>query len=184
MGRALLIIGWMSTAGFVANGIVGLRLLPDESLSFHILFGVASALLLLFSHCWIMFYLIGTGKAIKVAVAEHDLDPHFVQLTKDFKNESYPWMMLAMGLAMAAFIVGAGVHTRVIPAFVHLSLYILTILAQIRTLWIEQRVLGRNSDLMAQISGLIASPGSTQPAPGEGESLPPAGEQGDRGRGG
>ncbi len=103
-----------------------------------------------------MFYLIGTGKAIKVAVAEHDLDGDAVQQTKDFKNESYPWMMLAMGLAMAAFIVGAGVHTRVIPVFAHQALYVLAVLAQLRTLLIEHRVLGRNQRLMAEVSERIS----------------------------
>lgn len=156
MGRALLIIGWMSTAGFVTTGVLGFRLQQDDPLGFHILLGTASALLLLFSHSWIMFYLIGTGKAIKTAVAEHGLEGDAVQLTKDFKNQSYPWMMLAMGLAMAAFIVGAGVHTEVIPVLVHQALYLLAILAQVRTLWIEHRVLDRNQRLMADVSAKIS----------------------------
>ncbi len=169
MGRALLVIGWMASFGFVANGLVGFNVLPGQPLGLHILLGTASALLLLFSHCWIMFYLIGTGKAIKVAVAEHDLDGDAVQLTKDFKNQSYPMMMLAMGLAMAAFIVGAGVHTRVIPAWVHSGLFGLAILAQIRTLLIEHDVLGRNSRLMAEVSARIGSSRPSERAPGAGE---------------
>ncbi len=155
MGRALLIIGWMSTIGFVGTGILGFRMTPEEALGLHLLLGLAACLLLLFSHCWIMFYLIGTGKAIKTAVAEYGLGGDAVQLTKDFKNRSYPWMMLAMGLAMAAFIVGAGVHTRVIPLLVHQALYFLAIAAQLRTLWIEHRVLADNQRLMAEISERI-----------------------------
>ncbi len=156
MGRALLIIGWMSTAGFVATGVIGFQIRPEEALGLHMLLGLASSLLLLFSHCWIMFYLIGTGKAIKVAVAEHDLDGDAVQLTKDFKNLSYPWMMLAMGLAMAAFIIGAGVHTRVVPVFVHQALYLLAIAAQLKTLIIEHQVLARNERLMGDVSARIS----------------------------
>lgn len=159
MGWALLIVGWMATLGFFATGLVGLRLFPQETYALHMLMGLASAFLLLFSHSWIMFYLIGTGKAIKVAVAEHDLDGDAVQQTKDFKNISYPWMMVAMGLAMATFIVGAGVHTRVIPAWVHSSLYFLTLAAQLWTLNLEHQVLGRNRELMASVSLRIAAAG-------------------------
>jgi hypothetical protein len=104
-----------------------------------------------------MFYLIGTGKAIKTAVAEYDLDPHAIQLTKDFKNISYPWMMLAMGLAMATFIIGAGVHTRVIPVWVHQALYFLTIAVQLWTLKLEHQVLRRNRELMTDLSARIAA---------------------------
>jgi hypothetical protein len=156
MGLALLIVGWMSTLGFVATGIVGFGFIPQETYALHMLLGLSSAFLLLFSHCWIMFYLIGTGKAIKEAVADHDLGGDAVQLTKDFKNLSYPWMMLAMALAMATFIIGAGVHTQVIPAWVHSALYFVTIVAQLHTLRIEHQVLRRNRELMASVSQRIA----------------------------
>jgi len=160
MGFALLIVGWMSTLGFVATGIIGFGFLPQETYALHMLMGLSSAFLLLFSHSWIMFYLIGTGKAIKVAVAEHDLGGDAVQLTKDFKNISYPWMMLAMGLAMATFIIGAGVHTRVIPPWVHSSLYFVTLAAQLWTLKLEHQVLGRNRELMTRVSRQIAGASS------------------------
>lgn len=157
MGRALLIIGWMSTVGFIATGVVGFGTEPGEALGLHMLLGLASSLLMLFSHCWIMFYLIGTGKAIKVAVVEHDLEGDAIQKTKDFKNESYPWMMLAMGLAMTTFIIGGGVDTRVISPFIHSGLYMLTILAQVKTLVIEHQVLRRNQLLMADVSQRITA---------------------------
>lgn len=156
MGLALLIVGWMSTLGFIATGIVGFRFIPQETYALHMLLGLSSAFLLLFSHCWIMFYLIGTGKAIKQAVADYDLGGNAVQLTKDFKNISYPWMMLAMALAMATFIIGAGVHTRVIPVWVHRTLYFVTIAAQLYTLKLEHHVLRRNRELMTSVSQRIA----------------------------
>ena len=160
MGQALLIIGWMSTVGFVATGVVGFTIDPGEAMGLHMLMGLAACLLMLFSHCWIMFYLIGTGKAIKVAVAEHSLDGDAVQQTKDFKNESYPWMMLAMALAMATFIVGGGVDTNVISPHVHTALYLITLWAQVKTLVIEHRVLRRNQLLMADVSARISGSSS------------------------
>jgi 4-hydroxybenzoate polyprenyltransferase len=157
MGRALLIVGAMATLGLIAtavlgyglDGPVGREIAPE--MSRHVLVALASSLLLLFSHCWIMFYLIGTGKAIKEAVAEHSLEPALVEETKKLKNRSYPSLMLAMGLAMATFILGGGAQTNSLPVWVHHGLFWATLLVQARTLWIEKDVLEQNEKLMAGI---------------------------------
>ena len=63
MGRALLVVGWISTAGILAAGVIGyLPLATFSKMTPHILLAFIASLLLLFSHCWIMFYLIGTRK--------------------------------------------------------------------------------------------------------------------------
>ena len=153
MGRALLIVGWMATLGFAASAGVG-YFLPriDEGMRLHILLALASSLLLLFSHCWIMFYLIGTGRAIKDAVRTGGLPPELYERTKDFKNRSYPSLMLAVGLAMATFILGGGVYTGAVPLWVHHGLFWLTLAAQLRALVLEGRVLVANDRLMADIN--------------------------------
>ncbi len=159
MGRALLIVGTMATLGVVASAVLGYLLSAptDPDMPRHVLVGLASSLLLLFSHCWIMFYLIGTGKAIKDAVREHGLDPAFVEETKRFKNASYPWMMLAMALVMATFILGGGVATGSLPSWVHHVLFYVAVLAQIYALWIERRVLADNERLMAEVDHRLAA---------------------------
>ncbi|HEX4960865.1 MAG TPA: hypothetical protein VF173_08505 [Thermoanaerobaculia bacterium] len=159
MGRALLIVGALSTLGVIAAAVVGYRLhgATDSNMPLHVLIGLASSLLLLFSHCWIMFYLIGTGKAIKDAVKENALDPAFIEETKRFKNLSYPWLMLAMGLVMAAFIVGGGVATGSVPVWVHHLLFYLAIASQVYALWVEQRVLVGNERLMEDVDRRLAA---------------------------
>jgi len=159
MGRALLIVGAMATLGVIATAVLGYLLASptDAAMPRHVLVGLASSLLLLFSHCWIMFYLIGTGKAIKDAVKENGLDPEFVEETKRFKNLSYPWLMLAMGLVMATFILGGGVATQSVPSWVHHALFYAAVLVQGYTLWIERRVLTDNERLMADVDRLLAA---------------------------
>ena len=120
-----------------------------------------------------MFYLIGTGKAIKDAVRENGLDPALIEETKRFKNASYPSLMLAMGLVMATFILGGGVATGSVPAWVHHVLFYLAVLVQLYALRIEWRVLGENERLMADVDRRLAtaaSPGG--PAPDDGPELP------------
>jgi hypothetical protein len=143
----------MATLGFIATAVLGYRLSGpmEEDIPRHILVGLASSLLLLFSHCWIMFYLIGTGKAIKQAVAEHGLEPAIVEETKRFKNASYPALMLAMALAMATFIVGGGVVTGAVPRWIHHVLFYAALAVQLRALWIEKQVLDDNERLMADV---------------------------------
>ena len=148
MGRALLIVGWLATLTFVGAGVVGYAVGGWEGGDLHILLGLVACLLLLFSHTWIMFYLIGTGKAIKVAVAEHDLPAEWIERTKEFKNRSYPALMLAMVLVMATFIIGGGVERRVLPSWLHHGLFYFALIAQIRSLWLEHVVLAGNRQLM------------------------------------
>lgn len=153
MGRALLIVGAMATLGLAAAAVLGYMLQgpAGSEMSRHVLVALASCLLLLFSHCWIMFYLIGTGKAIKEAVNEHKLDPDLIEETKRYKNRSYPSLMLAMALAMATFILGGGAATGVLPVWIHHVLFWAALAAQARTLWIEKGVLEANERLMADI---------------------------------
>jgi hypothetical protein len=160
MGRALLIVGAMSTLGVIACAVAGYMLHSptDANMPLHVLIGLASSLLLLFSHCWIMFYLIGTGKAIKDAVRENGLDPAIIEETKRFKNESYPWLMLAMGLVMATFIVGGGVATGSLSRWIHHVLFYLAAAAQGYALWVERRVLVQNERLMGDVDRRLAAP--------------------------
>lgn len=160
MGRALLTVGAMATLGFIASAVLGYTLAAptDADMPLHVLVGLASCLLLLFSHCWIMFYLIGTGKAIKEAVNENGLEPALIEETKRFKNASYPSLMLAMTLAIATFVLGGGVATGAMSSWVHHILFYVTVLVQVRALWIENRVLVENERLMADINGRLAGP--------------------------
>jgi hypothetical protein len=152
MGRALLVVGLVATLGFTAAAVVGYRGLAGDGMQLHLLLALVSSLLLLFSHCWIMFFLIGTGKAIKSAVAEHGLETELVAETRRFKNATFGWALLAMGLAMATFILGGGVFTGVVPRWVHHGLFYLALAAQAAALWRESRVLSANDRLMAAIN--------------------------------
>ncbi len=153
MGRALLIVGAMATLGLAVTAVFGYMLQGPvgPEMSRHVLVALASSLLLLFSHCWIMFYLIGTGKAIKEAVNENKLEPDLIEETKRYKNRSYPSLMLAMALVMATFILGGGAATGVLPVWIHHVLFWAALVAQGRSLWIEKGVLEANERLMADI---------------------------------
>ena len=157
MGRALLILGWLATVGLLSAGLLGFQVTPESGVGLHLLVALFSSLMILFSHSWIMFYLIGTGKAVKTAVSEHGLDAKYAARTIDFKNRSYPSLMLAMGVVMVTFIIGRGVATRVIPSWIHALLFGAALLVQIRSLIVEGQVLMANDRLMLEVDRAVST---------------------------
>ncbi len=88
-------------------------------------------------------------------MAEHQLPQEWVERTKEFKNRSYPWLMLAMGLAMATFILGGGVETQVLPTWIHGGLFYLAVGAQFKALYLEFSVLTQNEKLMRRADRIV-----------------------------
>lgn len=163
MGRALLIVGALATLGLAATGLLGYRMpwppaaaveatggVPEE-MSRHILVGLGASLLLLFSHSWILIYLLGTGRAVRQAVRQRGLEPELSARTKRFKKACYPLILLAMALSLATFITGTGVTTGVVPGPVHGVLFYAALAIQILTLAVERRVLDDNERLIADV---------------------------------
>jgi len=66
----LILIVTIGLLGMIAAAVFGLR---GSDVSRHISFGFFSALVLLLAHSMMIFYLIGKGKAVKDALAEHNL---------------------------------------------------------------------------------------------------------------
>lgn len=152
-----MIVGWLATLGLVATAVVGYLLGSSvRSLQPHLLLGLVACLLLLFSHSWVMFYLIGTGKAIKDAVNQNQLEAELTERTKGFKNSTYPWLMGAMGLAIATFVLGGGYVAGAVPSWVHVVLFYATLTVQAWTLVLEGRVLLQNERLMNEINERLA----------------------------
>ena len=88
----------------------------------HIGFGMFATFLVTLGQSMTMFYFIGTGKQVKDLVISHSITEGYVQRTKVFKARVFPPALWAMLFTMATFIVGGGVHTKLIPPWVHLLL--------------------------------------------------------------
>ena len=97
MSRALLWVGALGTLGLLATGVLGYFQDPRVQVNTHASLALAGSLLILFAHCWILFFLVGTGKAIKDAVAEYSLAEQHIDQTKAFKQRLYPWLCWRRG---------------------------------------------------------------------------------------
>ena len=96
--------------------ILGLGLGDAASISHHLLAGMLAAILILFTHVLIIFYLIGTGMDIREAVeGDEDQAKKYIPLTRRLKKRVFPWACFAILLIIVAALLGAEVHSRLIP---------------------------------------------------------------------
>ena len=85
----------------------------------HISFGIFSTMVTLLAHSMMMFYLIGKGKAVKDAMAEHSVTGDYYRRIAAARKPVFSIGTLAMAVTMVAAIMGASVDTGVLPPIVH-----------------------------------------------------------------
>ena len=73
----------------------------------------------LLAHSMMMFYLIGKGKAVKDAMAEHSVTGDYYRRIAAARKPVFSIGTLAMAVTMVAAIMGASVDTGVLPPIVH-----------------------------------------------------------------
>jgi hypothetical protein len=164
MGRSLLIVGALATAGVaVAAGLgYGLSSPADAGMPRHIIAALAASLALMFSHSWILIYLLGTGKVIRDAVREGGLDPALSAASRRLRRICYPVILLAALLVLATFLVGGAVATKAAEAWVHHVLFWVAIVAQVGALALEAWGLAANERLLVDVDRrLTAAPAAT-----------------------
>jgi len=116
VAQALLTAVFIGLTGLVATTVLGLR---GADISRHISFGIFSTLVTLLSHSMMMFYLIGKGKAVKDAMAEHGVAGDYYRRIASARKPVFSIGTLAMVVTMVAAILGASVDTGVLPPMVH-----------------------------------------------------------------
>ncbi len=141
MTAALITATTLSIASLVATFVLGFTAGSREELLQHTTFGIFTTLILLLSHSFTMFYLIGKGKAIREAVTEGGLSSDLTAQVLRMRRPVFSAATLAMTLTMAAAIMGGGVDTGALPAIVHSSLAVAALLSNFAALRAEIRAL-------------------------------------------
>src|SRR5262252_10348689 len=116
MAQALLSAVGIGLVGLGATAVYGLW---GADVSRHISFGIFSTLVILLAHSMMMFYLIGKGKAVKDAMAEHGIAGDYYRRIASARKPVFSIGTLAMVVTMVAAILGASVDTGVLPPMVH-----------------------------------------------------------------
>jgi hypothetical protein len=154
VAQALLTAVLLGLTGLVATIVFGLR---GTDVSRHISFGVFSTLVLLLAHSMMMFYLIGKGKAVKDAMAEHSVTGDYYRRIAAARKPVFSIGMLAMAVTMVTAIMGASVDTGVLPPMVHAMAAYGAIVCNLAAAKLEISALAESSRIVDEVNRRLTS---------------------------
>jgi hypothetical protein len=152
MAQALLSAVGLGLVGMAAAVVLGLR---GADISRHISFGIFSTLVILLAHSMMMFYLIGKGKAVKDAMAEHNVAGDYYKRIAAARKPVFSIGTFAMAATMVTAILGASVDTGVLPPIVHGMLAYGAIACNLAAVKIEIDALAASSRVVDEVNGKI-----------------------------
>ncbi len=154
MAQALLTAVFIGLTGLVATSVLGLR---GMDISRHISYGIFSTLVTLLAHSMMMFYLIGKGKAVKDAMAEHRVTGDYYRRIASARKPVFSIGTLAMAVTMVAAIMGASVDTGVLPPIVHAMIAYGAIACNVAAVRIEIAALRASTRIVDEVNRQIGS---------------------------
>src|SRR5215468_6042919 len=154
MAQALLSAVGIGLVGLVATAFFGLL---GTNVARHISFGIFSTLVLLLAHSMMMFYLIGKGKAVKDAMAEHSLTGDYYRRIAAARKPVFSIGTFAMAATMVTAILGASVDTRVLPPIVHGLIAYGAIACNLAAIKIEIDALSASSRIVDEVNRLLGA---------------------------
>jgi hypothetical protein len=154
MAQALLSAVGIGLVGLVAAAAFGLWGLD---VSRHISFGIFSTLVILLAHSMMMFYLIGKGKAVKDAMAEHGVTGDFYRRIAAVRKPVFSIGTFAMAVTMVAAILGASVDTGKLPAIIHGMIAYGAIACNLAALKIEIDALSASARVVDEVNRQLGS---------------------------
>ena len=154
MAQALLTAVLLGLGGVLATAVVGLR---GTDIARHISFGIFSTLITLLAHSMMMFYLIGKGKAVKDAMAEHALTGDHYRRIAAARKPVFSIGTFAMAVTMATAILGASVDTGVLPPIVHGTIAYGAIACNLAALKIEIDALSASRRIVDEVNRLLGA---------------------------
>jgi hypothetical protein len=154
LAQALLTGVFLGIAGLLTTAVFGLR---GTDISRHISYGIFSTLITLFAHSMMMFYLIGKGKSVKDAMAEHHVTGDFYRRIAAARKPVFSAGTVAMTATMVTAIIGASVDTGVLPPIVHAIIAYGAIVANLAAVRIEIAALAASTRIVDEINRQIQS---------------------------
>ena len=154
MAQALVTSVLFGLVGLVVTAFLGLR---GTDISRHISYGFFSAMVTLLAHSMMMFYLIGKGKAVKDAMAEHSVTGDYYRRIAAARKPVFSIGTLAMAVTMVAAIMGASVDTGVLPPMVHAMVAYGAIACNLAALKTEFSALSESSRIVDEVNRQIQS---------------------------
>ena len=144
----------MGLAGLATTAVLGLL---GSDVARHVSYGIFSTMITLLAHSMMMFYLIGKGKAVKDAMAEHNVAGDFYRRIAAARKPVFSIATLAMAVTMTAAILGASVDTGVLPPIVHAMIAYGAIACNLAAVRTEIMALTASSRVVDEVNSQIGS---------------------------
>ena len=157
MAQALLTAVGIGLLGIIVTAVFGLTASDGVDISRHVSFGIFSTMITLLAHSMMMFYLIGKGKAVKDAMLEGNLTGDYVRQIALARKPVFSIGTLAMGVTMAAAILGASVDTGVLPPIVHAMIAYGAIATNLMAVNVEMTALRSSSRVVDEVNRLLGA---------------------------
>jgi len=154
LAQALLTGVFLGLTGLATTAFFGLQ---GTDISRHISYGIFSTMITLFAHSMMMFYLIGKGKAVKDAMAEHHVAGDYYQRIAAARKPVFSIGTYAMLATIVAALAGASVDTRVLPPIVHAWIAYGAIFCNLAAVKTEIAALAASSRIVDEVNRQIQS---------------------------
>jgi hypothetical protein len=154
LAPALLTAVFLGLAGLLTTTVLGLL---GTDIGRHVSFGFFSTMIMLLAHSMMMFYLIGKGKAVKDAMAEHHVTGDYYRRIAAARKPVFSIATLAMAVTMTAAILGASVDTGVLPPIVHAWIAYGAVFCNLAAAKIEIAALTASSQIVDEVNRQIQS---------------------------
>ena len=145
---------FIGLTGLVTTAVFGLR---GTDISRHISFGIFSTMITLLAHSMMMFYLIGKGKAVKDAMAEHSVAGDYYRRIALARKPVFSIGTFAMALTIVAALMGASVDTGLLPPMVHAMIAYGAIACNVAAAKVEIDALTASSRIVDEVNRLLGS---------------------------
>ena len=145
---SVILIGFVTYEGYRTS-------MGSLAASAHIRFALFGIVVVLFTQTMTLFYFVGTGSRIKKVVQRYGLAASLVERTRRLKARLFPWLTFTPLVTMAAFIIGGGAHTRVLPGWLHGLLALLALAMNLITTAVAVACLSDNIMLIEEIDAAL-----------------------------
>ena len=141
-GRIMVVTGLVATAGLGLAAAQGYRgAASGDALRLHVLTALATVLVFILAHAWVLFYLVGASRVIAESAREAGREGVLEPALTHFGRRVLPPLLGALAAVLALFLAGVGVYARELSAAVHGDLFWLVVVLELWAAWGEWRAL-------------------------------------------
>ena|GEM_PF-1488427 len=161
--RSIFILSLIATAAYLAAGVYAYVAPPEADMATHVLVTVAATLLLLLPHVWTLFYLWGTGRAVRKEVEAKRASPRVMSEARRYRRRAVPPLLLASACALAALAMGNLGYSPTL-SWLHPTLFFAALAFQVWALWAQRRSLWDNAEMLDELDRRARAAQSPAPA--------------------